>query len=47
MKSTSGYIFMLAGGDISWKSVKQTLVASSAMQAQFIACHCASGKKYG
>ena len=28
-KSTSGYIFMLAGGAISWKSVKQTLVAGS------------------
>ena len=37
-KSTSGYIFMLAGGAISWKSVKQTLVASSTMEAEFIAC---------
>jgi hypothetical protein len=32
-KSTSGYIFMLAGGAISWKSKKQTIVASSTMQA--------------
>ncbi|XP_035541506.1 secreted RxLR effector protein 161-like [Juglans regia] len=31
LKSTSGYIFILAGGAISWKSVKQTLVASSTM----------------
>lgn len=32
-KSTTGYIFMLAGGAISWKSSKQSLVASSTMQA--------------
>ena len=39
LKSTSGYIFMLAGGAISWKSVKQTLTASSTMQAEFVACY--------
>uniref|UniRef100_A0A2N9I4J9 Integrase catalytic domain-containing protein n=1 Tax=Fagus sylvatica TaxID=28930 RepID=A0A2N9I4J9_FAGSY len=38
-KSTSGYVFMLGGGAISWKSVKQTLVASSTMQAEFVACY--------
>ncbi|KAI0499188.1 hypothetical protein KFK09_020090 [Dendrobium nobile] len=32
-RSTSGYIFMLAGGAVSWKSVKQTLIASSTMEA--------------
>ncbi|RVW75186.1 Retrovirus-related Pol polyprotein from transposon TNT 1-94 [Vitis vinifera] len=41
-RSTSGYIFMLAGGAISWKSVKQTLIASSTMEAEFIACYEAS-----
>jgi hypothetical protein len=41
-KSTSGYIFMLAGGAISWKSKKQTIVASSTMQAEFIACYVAA-----
>ncbi|XP_047312879.1 secreted RxLR effector protein 161-like [Impatiens glandulifera] len=41
-RSTSGYIFMLAGGAISWKSVKQTLISSSTMAAEFIACHEAS-----
>ena len=41
-RSTSGYIFMLAGGAISWKSVKQTLIASSTMEAEFIACYKAS-----
>ncbi|KAG8489197.1 hypothetical protein CXB51_017253 [Gossypium anomalum] len=41
-KSTSGYIYLLAGGAISWKSVKQTLVASSTMAAEFVACYKAS-----
>lgn len=41
-RSTSGYIFMLAGGAISWKSAKQTLKASSTMAAEFIACYEAS-----
>ena len=39
LKSTSRYIFMMAGGAISWKSVKQTLRASSTMQAEFVACY--------
>jgi transposase InsO family protein len=42
MKSTSGYIFMLAGGAVSWKSAKQTLMAPSTMAAEFIACYEAS-----
>ena len=33
---------MLAGGAISWKSTKQTLVASSTKVAKFIACFEAS-----
>ena len=39
LKSTSGYVFMLAEGAISWKSVKQTLTASSTMQAEYVACY--------
>jgi len=42
LKSTSGYIFMLAGGAVSWRSVKQTLTASSTMAAEFVACYEAS-----
>jgi hypothetical protein len=42
-KSTSGYVFTLAGGAISWKSSKQTVTASSTMYAEFIACYEASG----
>ncbi|KAJ9561477.1 hypothetical protein OSB04_006637 [Centaurea solstitialis] len=41
-RSTSGYAYILAGGAISWKSVKQTLVASSTMAAEFVACYEAS-----
>ena len=37
-KSTSGYIFILAGGAISWRSVNQTLIATSTMEAEFISC---------
>ena len=36
-RSTSGYIFMMIGGAISWKSKKQTPVAFSTMQTEFIA----------
>ncbi|XP_060170759.1 secreted RxLR effector protein 161-like [Lycium barbarum] len=31
LRSTSSFIFMLAGGVISWKSVKQTFTTSSTM----------------
>uniref|UniRef100_A0A2N9GAP2 Reverse transcriptase Ty1/copia-type domain-containing protein n=1 Tax=Fagus sylvatica TaxID=28930 RepID=A0A2N9GAP2_FAGSY len=37
-KSTFGYLFMLVGGAISWKSAKQTIIASSTMEAEFVAC---------
>jgi hypothetical protein len=43
-KSTSGYIFALAGGAISWKSSKQTTTASSTMQAKYMACYEATGQ---
>ena len=38
-KSTTGYIFMMAGGAVSWKSVKQTLTASSTMKVEYVACY--------
>ena len=46
-RSTSGYIFTLAGGAISWKSCKQTLTASSTMQSEFVAYFEATGQAYG
>ncbi|KAJ9553963.1 hypothetical protein OSB04_018008 [Centaurea solstitialis] len=39
MKSTSGYIFLLAGAAVSWKSVKQSIITNSTMEAEFVACH--------
>ncbi|KAL0556293.1 hypothetical protein IC582_004805 [Cucumis melo] len=36
-KSTSGYIFTLGGGAVSWKSSKQTCIAQSTMESEFIA----------
>ena len=35
-KSTSGYVFTLAGGAISWKSSKQTVTTSSRMYVEFV-----------
>lgn len=37
-KSTGGYVFMLNGGAISWKSAKQTVISTSNMEAKFVAC---------
>ena len=37
-KSTSGYVFMFAGGAVSWRSNKQTLTATSTMEAEFVSC---------
>ncbi|KAL0456563.1 UNVERIFIED_CONTAM: Retrovirus-related Pol polyprotein from transposon TNT 1-94 [Sesamum latifolium] len=36
--STSGYIFVIASGAVSWRSAKQTLVATSTMKAEFVSC---------
>jgi hypothetical protein len=38
-RSTSGYVFKLAGGAISWGSSKQTVMISSTIYAEFIACY--------
>ena len=43
-KSTSGYIFTLAKGAISWKSSKQSVTVSYTMYAEFVACYEASGQ---
>ena len=36
-RSTSGYVFTLGGAAISWKSSKQTVIARSTMESEFIA----------
>ena len=43
-KSTSGYVFTLTGGAISWKSSKQTITTSSTMYVEFVACYEATGQ---
>ena len=37
-KSTLGYVFILAGGTVSWRSIKETLIAISTMEAKFVSC---------
>ena len=41
-KATSGYIFSIAGGVVSWKSNKQTILAQSTMESELIALATAS-----
>ncbi|CAN0905202.1 Retrovirus-related Pol polyprotein from transposon TNT 1-94, partial [Linum grandiflorum] len=42
-KSTSGYVFFLAGGAISWASKKQPVVTLSTIEAEFVAAsYCAT-----
>ncbi|XP_073295912.1 secreted RxLR effector protein 161-like [Primulina huaijiensis] len=36
-KSTSGYVFTIGGGAVSWKSSNQTCIARSTMESEFIA----------
>ena len=41
-KSTLGYVFTLGGGVISWKSIKQSCIADSTMEAEYVfACEVA------
>ena len=37
-KSTLGYVFILASGAVSWRSMKRTLTATSTMEAEFVSC---------
>jgi ATP-binding cassette subfamily B (MDR/TAP) protein 1 len=36
-KSQTGYVFMVNGGAVSWRSCKQSLKAKSAMESEYIA----------
>jgi hypothetical protein len=38
-RSTLCYVFKLVGGAISWSSFKQTVMTSSTMYAEFVACY--------
>ena len=37
-RSVGGYVFMLYGGAISWKSKRQTVVALSSTKAEYVGC---------
>jgi hypothetical protein len=37
LKSTSGYVFIVGGGAITWRSKKQTTVALSSTEAEYVA----------
>ena len=43
-KSTSGCVFTLGGGAISWRSVKQSCIADSTMEAKYVAA-CEAAKE--
>jgi hypothetical protein len=43
-RSTLGYVFKLVGGTISWSSFKQTVMTSSTIYAEFVACYEAVGQ---
>ncbi|GJW45677.1 hypothetical protein Tco_0077323 [Tanacetum coccineum] len=42
--STSGWVFLLGGGTISWAFKKQTWITSSTMESEFVAL-AAAGKE--
>jgi hypothetical protein len=41
-KSTSGYVFFLANGPISWKSKLQSIIAQSTTEAEYVAINAAT-----
>jgi hypothetical protein len=41
---STGYVFKLTGGVISWSSSKQSVMTSSMMYVEFIACYEATGQ---
>jgi len=43
-KITSGYVFTLGGGAITWKSVRQTIIARSPMEFEFLALEMADSE---
>ncbi|KAK1665598.1 hypothetical protein QYE76_053757 [Lolium multiflorum] len=46
-KATSGYLFTLGGGAVSWKSCKQTIIMRSTMEAELTTLDTAMLKQSG
>jgi hypothetical protein len=46
-RSTSGYVFTLAGGAISWMSKLQNIVALSTTEAEYVAASHACKEEFG
>ncbi|GKD07096.1 retrotransposon protein, putative, ty1-copia subclass [Tanacetum coccineum] len=42
LKSQTGYVFVLNGGVVDWKSIKQSIFATSSAEAEYIAAYDAS-----
>ncbi|GJT70448.1 hypothetical protein Tco_1029734 [Tanacetum coccineum] len=42
LKSQTGYVFVLNGGAVDWKSTKQSIFATSSVEAKYIAAYDAS-----
>ena len=38
-KSTSGHVFTLGGGAVSWRSIKQKCIADSTTEAEYVAAY--------
>ena len=41
-RSTSGYVFMMAGGPVTWSSKHQATVALSTVEAEYVAISCSA-----
>ncbi|GKC71579.1 hypothetical protein Tco_1117462, partial [Tanacetum coccineum] len=42
LKSQTGYVFVLNGGDVDWKSAKQSILKTSSTEAEYVATFDAS-----
>ena len=43
-KSTNGYVFTLGGGTVTWRSARETIIARSTMEYEFVALEMAGSE---